>query len=522
MATKTLRCSPNILENRLNKGLMVSRKHSQKPTRAPVVAILGHVDHGKTTLLDAIRQSNVVAQEHGGITQHIGAYQVTLPLPSDQGEMSKITFIDTPGHAAFTKMRARGAKATDVAVLVVAANDGVMPQTVEAIDHIRAAEVPLVVAVNKIDLAEADPAKVYQQLAKHGVRVESYGGRVPAVEISATQKKGLKELLEMILLVAGLQELQGDPSGVFSGVVVESGVDIKRGRVATILVRDGTIRLGERIYVGRVSAKIRALIKADGQRAESVGPSVPVEVLGFEQIPEVGGLVSKEVPAPEKPTTQIIKRPLPGAREDKFGIVLRTDVEGTQEAIIDVLTKSQKEGIQITILTAGTGEITESDIFLAKASGAMVIGFNVHLPPTVAKLAETEEVVVKIYQVIYELTEEIEAAVKGQDGPKTKTLGRGEVLKVFQGTEAPIAGVKVSEGKLSVGDKVRIWRGEKTIAQTKMATMKQAKKNVKSTGVGSDCGITFSETVAFRPGDIVESYREIKKDGGSIRDSATF
>lgn len=501
---------------------MVYQNDSQKPGRPPVVAILGHVDHGKTTLLDAIRQTNVVAQEHGGITQHIGAYQVTVHVPSDQGEMSKITFIDTPGHAAFTKMRARGAKATDIAVLVVAANDGVMPQTIEAIDHIRAAEVPMVVAVNKIDLPEADPAKVYKQLAEHGVTVESYGGQVPAVEISATQKKGLKELLEMILLVAGLQELQGDPGGVFTGVVVESGVDTKRGSVATILIRDGTIRLGETIYVGRVSAKIRALVNADGQRVESVGPSVPVEVLGFEQVPEVGGLATKEAPAPEKPTTQIIKGPSFGAREDKFRIVLRTDVEGTQEAIIDALNKTQKEETEVTILTAGTGEITESDIFLAKASGAMVIGFNVRLPPVVAKLAETEEVVVKIYQVIYELLEEIGAAVRGQDEPKTKTLGKGEVLKVFQGTQASIAGIKVSEGKLIMGNKVRIWRGEKTIGQAKMATMKQAKKDVKSTSAGSECGITFTEAVAFRPGDIVESYREIKKDGRSIRDSTTF
>lgn len=486
-----------------------SPKKPSVAIKPPVVAVLGHVDHGKTTLLDAIRKTDLAAQEYGGITQHIGAYQVSLPLTSDQGGESKITFIDTPGHAAFTKMRARGAQVTDLALLVIAADDGVMPQTLEAIDHIRAAKVPLTVVVNKIDLPGASPAKIYQELAKHDVIVEAYGGKIPAVEVSATQKKGLDDLLEMILLVAGLEELKANPDGQFIGVVIESRLDPKRGPAGTILVRDGTLRVGNVIYAGSAQARVRLMINAAGARVQEAGPSTPVQVFGFNQIPEVGQTVSSEsLPSPSLPS--LPQQPV-RSKDNEFLLILRADVEGTKEAILDALNSMSSNQAPIKILASGIGEVTESDIFLAKASTAVVIGFNVKVAPSVRKLAEIEGVVIKNYRVIYELVEELKQALLGFGGPKTQTLGIGEILKTFQGTKAVIAGVRVKEGALTAGDPVRVRRGDETIGQARIATMHQLKKNVKRTEVGGECGLTLNKTVAFQVGDSIESYRDIKE-----------
>jgi translation initiation factor IF-2 len=474
-----------------------------------VVAVLGHVDHGKTTLLDAIRETNTAAREHGGITQHIGAYQVTLPLASAQGSESRITFIDTPGHAAFTKMRARGAGITDIALLVVAANDGVMPQTIEAIDHIRAADVPMIVVVNKIDLPDANPTQVYQQLAERDVVVEPYGGQIPAVEVSATQKKGLDGLLEMILLVADLAELYADPEGDFAGVVIESNLEPKRGPLATLLVKNGTLRLRDTVYAGPISGRINAMVSAEGERLKEAFPSTPVEVMGFDRVPEVGMAVTAKAgdlkpESPHFPSPERAKR-----REDEFLVILRSDVEGTKEAIVDALNKLDTGETHLRILSAATGDISESDIFLARASGAVVFGFNVGLTAQVRKLADAEGVTIKNYKVIYELLEDVETAAGGFGKPEVWILGTGEVVKTFAGTKALIAGVKVTEGVLSVGDVVKVRRGDQVVGEGEIASMRQVKRDVKKTPAGGECGLTLRGEVAFQEGDIVQSYREI-------------
>ncbi len=488
---------------------------SSAQRRPPVVAVLGHVDHGKTTLLDAIRQTEVAAGEHGGITQHIGAYQVTIPY-EDDGEKTErtITFIDTPGHAAFTRMRARGAQATDIAILVVAANDGVMPQTEEAINHIKAADVSMIVVVNKIDLAEANPSQVYQQLAEHEVLVEPYGGDVPAVELSALKKEGVEDLLEMIVLIADLEEYRSDPDGELTGVVIESGVDAKKGPVATVLVQNGTLRVSDTVYAGSSEAKVKALTTAQGERVDEAGPSMPVEVLGFNEPVETGSTVSrKRTESETKAAPQHVSQGPSfswGEEEEELKIILRTDVEGTKEAIVESLKAIEPAEGKIAVMQAGTGDVTESDIFLAQASDAIILAFNVRVPAAIERLADREDVIIRSYNIIYKLLEDIEEAAHGLGELKIDILGKAEVLKEFKGTEARIAGIKVTEGRLAVKDPIRIERDGSLVTETRIDTMKQVKEEVKTTRAGSECGITFQDEVAFRPGDIVKSYRNIK------------
>lgn len=476
--------------------------------RPPVVTVMGHIDHGKTSLLDVIRRSNVADQEFGGITQHTGAYQAEVVLPGSSGKR-KITFIDTPGHEAFTKMRARGASVTDIVVLVVAADDGVMPQTMEAIEHTRAAKVPMIVAINKIDLEAANSKAVKEQLVKAGVLLEGFGGDVPVVEVSAKEKKGIDSLLEIILLVADLADLKANSRASFEGVVVESRLDSQKGPLAAILIKKGTLKTGDEVYLGAKKEKIRAMFNSQQKRVSEANPSMPVEVLGFSSVPQTGSVVTGIKAA------RLVK-PLLVVKTDKGGevlnLIIRADTDGTKEAVVDSLKNISLEEVKLEILLAGTGNVTESDIFLAKASKATVVGFNVRIPPAVQKLAQTEKVKIKIYNLIYKLLEDLEKNFKEMLAPEAaeELIGQGEIIARFQGTRAKIAGVKVTFGTLRRGKSVMVLRGGKEVDKVKIATMHRLKEDVKIAGTGQECGLTFDPSLDFKVKDIVECYRTIK------------
>lgn len=473
--------------------------------RPPVVTVMGHIDHGKTSLLDSIRQTNVVDQEFGGITQHIGAYQVEVALPGTP-EKRKITFIDTPGHEAFTKMRARGASVTDIVVLVVAADDGVMPQTKEAIEHTRAANVPMIVAINKIDLKTARPKTVREQLVKAGVLLEDFGGDVPVVEVSAKEQKGIKDLLEMILLVAEMIDLKANFHGSFKGVVIESRLDVQKGPLATVLVKEGMLRTGDEVYVGAQKLKVKAMFDDQQRRVSKATPSTPVEVLGFSSVPPTGSVITG------KKTTKVGKPLVKKRRAIKtrtVNLIIRADTEGTKEAVIDSLKNIPLKEAKVEVLLAGTGDVSKSDIFLAKASKAIVVGFNVGVLPTVVKLAETEGVEIKLYKLIYELLEDLEKGLKEMLTPKVteELVGRGEIIAQFRGTEARIAGVKVTFGSLKLGEAVRLVRNGKVVGKAKIATMRHLKEDIKVAKKGQECGLTFDLPLDFKIKDVVECYR---------------
>lgn len=476
--------------------------------RPPVVTVMGHIDHGKTSLLDVIRQSNVADQEFGGITQHVGAYQAEVVL-SDSPRKRKITFIDTPGHEAFTKMRARGASVTDIVVLVVAADSGVMPQTEEAIEHTRAANVPMIVAINKVDLEAANSKAVKEQLVKAGVLLEGFGGDVPVVEVSAKEKKGIDSLLEIILLMADLADFKASPRASFEGVIIESRLDSQKGPLATILVKKGTLKTGDEVYLGAKKEKIRAMFDSQQKRVSEATPSTPVEILGFSFVPQTGSAVAGEK------ATEAVKS-LPEARIDRKGevlnLIIRADTDGTKEAVVDSLKNISLERAKLEILLAGTGNVSESDIFLAKVSKAVVVGFNVGVPPAVRKLAQTEKVEVKLYNLIYKLLEDLEKNFEEMLAPKAteELTGRGEIIARFQGTETEIAGVKVTFGTLRRGKMVKILRGRKEIDEVKIATMRRLKEDVKIARIGQECGLTFDPSLDFKVKDIVECYRAIK------------
>jgi len=477
---------------------MVGKKEKKSTLpRPPVVTIMGHIDHGKTTLLDRIRRTNVVAQEFGGITQHIGAYQVEVPLGK---EKRKITFIDTPGHEAFVKMRARGAQVTDIVVLVVAADDGVMPQTKEAIEHAKAANVPLIVAINKIDLETANPAQVKEQLVKVGVVPEEFGGDVPVVEISAKEGKGIEDLLEMILLLAELKNLQADFQKPFKGTIIESFLDRRKGPVVTILVQEGTLKVRDEVYWDGKKEKIRALFDDRGKALKTASPSTPVEVLGFSNIPPVGTIVSGEKREEKKEISA--KKKI--KREKSFNLILRADTEGTKETILDSLKDYEK----VEVILAGTGDITESDVFLAKTSNAQILGFNIRVPPSVQRLAEAEKVQIKTYKLIYHLLEDLEKGIEEVFKVKEKEiLGKGEIIAQFQGTKARIAGVKVLFGRFKIGEKIQILREGEVVGETQIATMRHLKEDIKVAKEGEECGMTFSPPLDFRIKDVIECYR---------------
>ena len=498
--------------------------------RPPVVTIMGHVDHGKTTLLDAIRHSKVTEGEAGGITQHIGAYQVVV---NDK----KITFLDTPGHEAFTTMRARGAKVTDICVLVVAADDGVMPQTVEAINHAKAAEVPIIVAVNKIDKDTANPERVMQELTEHGLIPEDWGGDTIFVPISALKKQGIDQLLEMILLVSEMEELKANPNRKAVGTVIEAKLDRGRGPVATLLVQNGTLKVGDPIVAGNTFGRIRAMSDDMGRRVKEAGPSTPIEVTGLNEVPQAGDRFV--IFDDEKTARQIgearAQQALQAQRKEKsrislenlfetlkqgemkeLNIVLKADVQGTLEAVAAALQKIDVEGVKVNLIHTGVGAINESDVNLAAASNAVVIGFNVR-PDNIAKqTAESEKVDIRLHRVIYKLIEEIEAAMKGLLDPEyeEKVIGQAEVRQIFKVSKVgTIAGSYVVEGKITRTSGVRVIRDGVVIHEGEIADLKRFKDDVKEVNQGYECGITIKNYNDIKEGDIIEAFvmEEVKR-----------
>jgi len=499
--------------------------------RPPVITVMGHVDHGKTLLLDKIRQTDVVAKEHGGITQHIGAYQVHK---NDRA----ITFIDTPGHEAFTQMRARGAQVTDIAVLVVAADDGVKPQTVEALNHAKAAKVPIVVAVNKIDKPEADPARVRQQMAEYELVPEEWGGETPFVDISAKAGTNIQDLLDVLLLVADIQELKANDSAPARGVVIEAHLDKGRGPVATVLVQRGTLRAGDSIVCGSTWARVRAMLSDMGEQIKEAGPGEPAQVLGFDDVPSAGDdfravdderrarQIAQDRAGKRRAAEQVTRKrvSLVDLREQaeegellELNVVLKADVQGSLEAIQDALEKLQIENVSVRVLHKAVGGIAESDVTLAEASGAIVIGFNVRPSPQAAALAESDGVEIRLYQIIYQLVEEVEAALKGMLKPifAEQVLGRAEVREVFRGSRiGTVAGSYVDDGKILRGAKARLVRDGIVVADTTVSSLKRFKEDAREVQAGYECGIGLQDYQDVKQGDVIEAYevREIPRD----------
>ncbi len=491
--------------------------------RAPVVTVMGHVDHGKTSLLDALRQADVASGEAGGITQHIGAYQV------DIGEGQKVTFIDTPGHAAFTEMRARGAQVTDIVILVVAADDGVMPQTKEAINHAKAAEVPIVVAINKIDRPEANPDRVKQELLSEEVVLEEYGGDVLAVEVSATEKTGLDKLLEGVLLQAELLELGANPDRSAQGAVIEAKLDRGRGVVATALVQKGTLNVGEIIVCGGHWGRVRALVDDHGENIKEAGPSTPVEILGLDGVPEAGDLlvvVESERRAREiteyrqrKKHSAGIVAPA-GSVEDMFSqmaeqkigelpVVVKSDVHGSLEAIVAGLQKMNTDEVQVRVLHSGVGAITESDVTLAMASKALILGFNVRANAQARELAKREGIEIQYHSIIYELLDEAKARLSGMLAPesKEKTTGHAEIREVFSITKiGKIAGCMVTDGIIRRGARLRLLRDDVVIHDGALGSLRRFKDDAREVREGFECGIGVESYNDIREGDIIEAY----------------
>ncbi|MFQ5778803.1 MAG: translation initiation factor IF-2 [Terriglobia bacterium] len=495
----------------------------ERVARGPVVTVMGHVDHGKTSLLDALRETDVVAGESGGITQHIGASQV-------QVNGRKIVFIDTPGHEAFTRMRARGASVTDLVVLVVAADDGVMPQTLEAIDHARAAGVPLLVAVNKIDKPDAQPERVKKQLADRGLLPEDWGGDTVMVDVSATRKTNLELLLEMILLVADLKELRANPTQLSRGTVLESRLDRGRGPVATVLVQDGTLRLGDPFIVGSIFGKVRALLDDHGRPIKEAGPSTPVEVLGLTGLPEVGDpfqAVSDEVKAKQvasyreqkqreaelatsqRLTLDHLHEQLEAGAVKELPLVLKADVQGSVEALSGQLDRLSTDKVKIKLVHSGVGGISENDVLLASASNAVIVGFNVRPERKAADLAEQEGVDIRQHSVIYEVLEEIQKAAAGMLEPTLKetVVGRAEVRETFRIPRVGmVAGCYVLDGKMVRDAAVRVLRDNVVIYQSKLASLRRFKDDVKEVTSGYECGTTISNFSDVKVGDMLEVF----------------
>ena len=490
--------------------------------RAPIVTVMGHVDHGKTSLLDAIRTTDIAGGERGGITQHIGASEVT-----HNGR--RIVFLDTPGHEAFTAMRARGAKVTDIAILVVAADDGVMPQTLEAIDHARAARVPIIIALNKIDKPDANPERVKTELSEHGVVVEDYGGDVPLVQVSAKQRLGIEDLLEMTLLVADLQDLRADPKRSAIGTVVEAELDKGRGPVATILVQTGTLRVGDTVVVGDTSGRVRALENSKGERVSKGGPSSALVLLGLAEVPAAGDVlrvVADERTAramieqrrasaarPEgtgRATLEDLYRQIQAGQTKELRLIIKADVQGSLGAIHHAVEQVATDEVHINIIREGTGDITDNDVLLASASDAIIVGFNTKLDPTARRAAEAESVDVRLYDIIYKLTDDIEAALKGLLEPElVETVeGRAEVRQIFRvGKSAVIAGSFVTEGRIVRGG-ARVYRSGKLIATDRIESLRRFRDDVREVGTGFECGIGLAGYSDLAEGDIIECFTQ--------------
>jgi len=498
--------------------------------RPPVVTIMGHVDHGKTTLLDSIRSTNVAEGEAGGITQHIGAYKVSMQDKDSPAYGREIVFLDTPGHEAFTRMRSRGAKATDIVVLVVAADDGVMPQTLEAIDHAHAAEVPIIVAVNKIDKAGALPDRVKKQLADRGLMPEDWGGKTVFVDVSAKQKTNLNLLLEMICLVADLQELKANPDRPATGVVLEAKLDRGRGPVATVLVQNGTLHTGDNFVVGNVYGKVRAMFDDRGRQIEEAPPSTPAEILGMEGLPQSGdqflvvadrdkarGISDyREQKAREAALAKSSRVSLEGLAEQmksagikELNIILKGDVHGSVEVLTDLLSKMSTDKVKLKVLRSGVGAITESDVLLASASNAIIIGFNVRPERKAQELADQEEVDIRLHSIIYELQDEIKRAMSGLLEPTIKETyqGRAEVLDTFRIPKVgTVAGCRVSDGLLKRDSEVRLLRDNVVIFKGKIGSLRRFKDDASQVTNGMECGISIANYGDIKVGDVIEAF----------------
>jgi translation initiation factor IF-2 len=480
-------------------------------SRPPIVTILGHVDHGKTTLLDFIRKAAVAQKEHGGITQAIGAYQVT-----HEGKL--ITFIDTPGHAAFEKMRSRGAQVADIAVLVVAIDDGIMPQTVEAIKHIKKAGVAMVVAVNKIDIPGinkvAQMEKLKKQLSDHEVLIEEYGGDVPIVQLSAKTGEGVDKLLEILQLVAEVNDFKGDPSLPAAGVVIESNIDKFKGPIATVIIRNGTLKKNQQIKIAGAASKIRTLVDFTGKQMDEAGPSTPVELLGLEVVPPVGGVLGDESAAIEAKQEQMQSLLEKMKQKDQavLNVVVKADKQGSLEAIEGALEAFNDEREVVKVIDKATGDISDKDINLAASTGAIVIGFGVKVGSTATKIAENEGVLVRTYTIIYELIEELEDVVEGmlKVGALEEIFGTAQIVAEFPfGKTEKIAGCKVLDGQITKGPKVKVVRGEEVIGEGKIKSLKKVRDEVTRVEKGDECGIMFDSPIDFLPGDLIQSFRTL-------------
>ena len=498
--------------------------------RPPVVTIMGHVDHGKTTLLDSIRATDVAGGEAGGITQHIGAYKVKIGDPESPAYGRQIVFLDTPGHEAFTRMRSRGAKATDIVVLVVAADDGVMPQTLEAIDHAHAAEVPIIVAVNKIDKPDALPDRVKKQLADRGLVPEDWGGKTVFVDVSAKQKTNLNLLLEMICLVADLAELKATPERAATGVVLEAKLDRGRGPVATVLVQNGTLNASDNFVVGNVFGKVRAMFDDRGTALESAPPSTPVEILGLEGLPQAGdqfvvvadrdkarGISEyREQKAREAALAKSSRVSLEGLAEQiktagtkELNIILKGDVQGSVEVLSDLLSKLSNDKVRLKLLRSGVGAITETDVLLASASNAIIIGFNVRPERKAQELAEQEEVDIRLHSIIYELQDEIKRAMSGLLEPTIKETyqGRAEVLETFRIPKVgTVAGCRVIDGLIKRDAEVRLLRDNVVVFKGKIGSLRRFKDDAKEVTNGMECGISIANYGDIKAHDVIEAF----------------
>jgi translation initiation factor IF-2 len=532
------------LENEAIEGLLEDTSNMVEVVRSPVVTVMGHVDHGKTSLLDAIRSTEVAAGEAGGITQHIGAYKVRITKPDSPAFGREIVFLDTPGHEAFTRMRARGAKITDIVVVVVAADDGVMPQTLEAIDHARAAKVPIIVAVNKIDKPEADPSRVMNQLAARGVQATSMGGDTEFVEVSAKKRLNLDQLEEMICLVADVNEQKATPERPAVGTVIEAKLDRGRGAVASILVQNGTLKIGDSYIVGNTFGKVRAMFNDRGLAITEAGPSTPVEILGLESIPDAGdtflvmadrdkakGIAQyRKMKEREAQLAKSSRVSLEGLAEQikqagvkDLNLILKGDVQGSVEVLADSLARMSTEKVRVKVLHSGVGAITESDVLLASASNAVIIGFNVRPDRKATDVADRENVEIRLHTIIYELQDEITKAMYGLLEPvfRENYAGRAEVLQVFKITKVgQIAGCVVRDGLIRRDAQVRVLRDGEEVWKGKIASLKRVKDDVAEVRQGVECGIDLAGFKDIKAGDIIEAFTTEKLADELGRNSA--
>ena len=514
-----------------NEAMMATRNEDDMVVIPPVVTIMGHVDHGKTSLLDTIRKTKVAVGEAGGITQHIGAYQVEV-------HGKKITFLDTPGHEAFTAMRARGAQVTHIAVIVIAADDGVMPQTREAIDHAQAAKVPIIIALNKIDKANANPDHVKQQLAEIGIVIEEYGGDVICVPVSARRGTGIDDLLEMILLVAEVQEIKANPNRPATGVIIEAKLEKNTGPTATVLIQQGTLKMGDNIVVGALSGKVRAMFNDRGKRIQKAPPSTPVSILGLPEVPQAGDrleVVPDERTAKQRALKVVEQRrnesiPLGQVSLDtlymqmqegktkELNVVLKSDVQGSAEAIKNALSKLGEENIKVRLIHEGIGNINETDVHLAAASEAVIIGFDVKADGAAQRLAQKEGVEIRYYDVIYKLTDDIQAALTGMLEPTLREIieGHAEVMQTFKaGKTTVIAGCRVTDGKITRSSQARILRKNVKVYEGKIASLRRGKDDVREVATGYECGIVLEDFTDFEIGDIIEVFSQERVKPGA-------